>query len=507
MPLTTRRHLLALLAAAPVVAAGACSPGTESSEKGSPGSGTGGRLQVGAISAGGEAVTDPHGSLFSESDWVRAAAIYDPLIGIDEDGELAPGIATDWTPEKGTTQWRLRLREDAKFSDGSAVTSADVMYSLGRIADKADENGGRLGTVDIDRSSAPDAHTVLLRTSVADAELPRTLGGTSFIVPKGAKDFDKAIGSGPFTLVSTNSQGALLRRHDGWWGDVTLDELLVRPFSDPSAMTRAITSGAIDVALGVEPTAAKSVQGRDDLQVVRRRGESTTPLLMRLDEAPFDDEDVREAFRLAIDRKALVSSVYLGFGEVGADLPQPNDPSAPKLTAPARDVERAKKLLARAGHGNGLDVELHTTTAYASMPSTAKLVARQLRDVGVRVEVVSHQPQTYWTKTYGQVPFSVGYYSQMPYPVWVRQTALSTSAFNETGWEDKEFDKDFATAMATTDEGRRHALLAKMQERMAQEGGIIAWGHGDGLTIAAKSVRRLPTASGLARLRFTSVTT
>lgn len=503
MSMTTRRQLLGLLAATPVLAAAtACSTDTASS---SGASSSGGRLQVGAISSGGAAVTDPHGSLFSESDWVRAAAVYDPLIGVDEMGEVAPGIATDWTPAKGATEWTLTLREDATFSDGQPVTSADVMYSLGRIAEQAAENGGRLGTVDMTKSSAPDEHTVVLRTSAADAELPRTLAGSSFIVPDGATDFDEPVGSGPFTLASTSAQGALLKRHDEWWGEVALEELLVRPFSDPSAMTRAITSGAIEVALGVEPAAAESVSDRDDLRVVRRPGESTTPLLMRLDEAPFDDEDVREAIRIAVDREALVSSVLLGFGEVGADLPQPQDPSAPDLTPPSRDVARAKRLLERAGHGDGLEVDLHTTTAYASMPSTAKLVAEQLKEIGVTVSVVSHQPQTYWTKTYGQVPFSVGYYSDMPYPVWVRQTALSSSAFNETGWEDTEFDADFEEAMATTDEAERYELLGEMQERMAREGGIIAWGHGDGLTIAAASVQGLSTASGMARLRFTDV--
>lgn len=500
----SRRSLLAAVGATTLLAA--CS--SEASQTGSSSSAAGKPsnepLRVGAVSAGGPPMHDPHGSLFAESDWVRLAAIYDTLVAVGDDGAPAPGIATEWKANKDATEWTFTLRKDAKFSDGRPVTAADVMFSLERIGKKAAENGGRLGVVDMAKSKADGDHTVVLKTSTADAALPQVLAGTCFVVPKGTKDFAKAIGSGPFILKTITNAQASLDANPDWWGEVKSKKLVVRPFADPSAMTRAVTSGSIDVALGVEATAAKSVAENSDLQVVRRPAESTTPLLMRLDKAPFTEPKVREAIKLGLDRKKLVDTVHLGFGVEGADLPQPNDASAPDLKPPARDVAKAKELLKEAGKEN-LKLELHTTTAYASMPASAKLIKQQLADIGIEVEITTHPPEKYWASVYTKVPFSIGYYSQMAYPVWVRQTALSTSGFNETGWKNKKFDDDFTKAMSTVDEAKRNELLGGMQRTMAKEGGIVAWGHADGLTVARKSVKGLGTTPGQARLRLAQV--
>ncbi len=495
-----RRTAGVLVAALALTATAACSSSGDDRD------GSDETVRIGAVGAG-PATADPHGSLFNESDWVRLAAIYDPLVGVDDHGEPAPALAESWEVDETASEWTFTLREDGEFSDGSPVTSADVLYSLGRIDELADQNGARLGTVDMSASSAPDDHTVVLATSVPDAELLTTLAGTSFVVPDGTESFDEAIGSGPFVVAEQDESAANLTSNPDWWGgEPASSGLEIRAFADPRAMNEAVTSGEIDVALGVEPAAAAMAEDDEDLQVIRRSAESTTPLLMRLDEPPFDEPGVREAVKLAIDREALVENVYLGFGEVGADLPQPNDPSAPEdLEAPERDVEAAKQALADAGHPDGVDVTLHTSAAYPSMEPTATLVAEQLAEAGIRVEVANEAPDTYWTETYGQVPFSVGYYSQMPYPVWVRQTALSDSAFNETQWRRPDFDAAFEKAMATTDTDQRRESLADLQREMAAEGGVVAWGHGDGLTVASSDVDGLTDGAGLARLKLAGV--
>ncbi|OUZ11190.1 hypothetical protein BHE97_04890 [Aeromicrobium sp. PE09-221] len=496
-----RRVAVAVVAALALTATAACSSSGDDEQDGSDRT-----VRVGAVGAG-PATADPHGSLFNESDWVRLSAIYDPLVGVDEDGAPAPALAESWEVDDTASEWTFTLRDDAQFSDGSPVTSADVMYSLGRIDELADQNGARLGSVDMGASSAPDEHTVVLATSVPDAELLTTLAGSSFIVPDGTESFDEPVGSGPFVVSAQDESAASLESNPDWWGgEPASPGLEIRAFADPRTMNEAVTSGEIDLALGVEPAAAATAEDNDDLQVIRRPAGSTTPLLMRLDEPPFDEPGVREAVKLAIDREALVENVYLGFGQEGADLPQPNDPSAPNdLEPPARDVETAEQALAEAGYPDGVDITLHTSAAYPSMVPTATLVAEQLAEAGIRVEIAEESPDTYWTETYGQVPFSVGYYSQMPYPVWVRQTALSDSAFNETQWRRPDFDSAFEEAMATTDTDQRREQLADLQREMAAEGGVVAWGHGDGLTVASSDVDGLSKGPGFARLKLTDV--
>lgn len=462
----------------------------------------GGSLRYGAVAAGGAtAVADPHGTLFNESDWVRMAALYDVLGVPGENGAVLPRLATSWTSSEHATRWRFELRTDAIFTDGRPVRAADVLYSLRRTAAKSAANGMRLGVVDITKSTMDGEHAIVLVTTRPDAELPRTLAGVTFVVPDGTENFDRPVGSGPFRLSTADSQSVALVRNDQWWGPRPyLDGLEIRGFADPQALSAAVMSGAIDVAANVNPAVAKAAERTGGLSVSSRPAATAYPLLMRLDKAPFDRTEVRQAVKVAVDRKALVDTVLLGYGAVGNDAPAPADPSYPAEPAPpVRDTARARALLAAAGHPDGFPVVLHTTTAYPGMVSTATVLADQLREVGIVAEVRQHPPETYWTRVYTVEPLCLGYYTDVPFAVWVRQTALSVSSYNETGWKDPAFDRDFAAAMATEDEPSRTASLRKLQERMAAEGGWLVWGAGARLDVAGPSVRGLPTGTGFAR--------
>lgn len=475
-----------------LLALGGCASGAATGQGGDPGTPVdGGTLRYGAVAAGGgAAVADPHGSLFNESDWVRLGALYDVLTVPGANGTVQPRLARSWTSEENATRWRFELRQDAVFTDGKPVRAADVLHSLRRIAAKAAQNGGRLGTVDIAKSAADGDHAVVLRTTQPDADLPRTLAGVTFVVPDGVESFERPVGSGPFILSTVDGQTAALVRNDRWWGQRPhVDRLEIRGFADPQALAAAVTSGEVDVAANVSPAAAKTAERTGNLVVSKRPGATTYPMLMRLDKAPFDRPEVRRAVKLAVDRQALVDGVLLGYGTTGGDVPGSDVPP------PARDVAEARRVLSSVG-----GVVLHTTTAYPGMVSAATLLATQLGEAGLKVEVRQHPPETYWTQVYTVEPLAMGYYADVPFPVWVRQTALSTAAFNETGWKKPEFDAEFAAAMAVVDQAQRDARLKKLRERMAADGGWLVWGFGDGLDVSAPAVHGLPTGTGFARI-------
>lgn len=485
----TRRSFFGLSAAVslPLLLA-ACDSGG-----GTAGSG-GDTLRLGAISSGASAVSDPHGELFAESDWARLTAIYDTLAVKDAEGAPAPALATSWSANDDATEWVLKLRDDAVFSNGDSVTAADVLHSLRRIVDKADENGGRIGTIDIKKSSVVDDTTLRLATSSPDSELPLALTLGSFIVQDGTEDFSKPVGSGPFILQTLDDSGAKLSAHGDWWGGAPgVDALEIRGFSDPQAMSQAVTGGRIDVAIGIVPAAAKSAA--DDADVVTRPGAEAVPLLLRVDTKPFDDERVRTAIKLALDRQALVDQIYLGYGTVGRDTIRLNDPDVPNdVPSVTRDIPKAKKLLAEAGHPDGFDTTLHTSSSYPAMKPLAALAKEQLSEVGITVEIKEHAPDTYWSEAYTVEPFTVGYYAvdSTTFSSLVRATVLSTSSFSETGWKDKDFDSVYEEAMAATDEAKRTELIGSLHRRMAAEGGWVVWGFGDSISLKSKKVSDLP---------------
>ncbi|MFK4105645.1 ABC transporter substrate-binding protein [Streptomyces sp. NPDC019531] len=464
----------------------------------------GGTLRYAVSGSPATASNDPHGGLGNESDLLRFALTYDVLTIPGKDGEPKPRLAASWKPNKALNRWTFTLRDDAKFTDGRPVRAADVLYSLRRIADKAAENYGRLADFDMKASKAEGDHTLVLATRAPMAQAAKALESVSFVVPEGTtdKDFSKAVpGSGPFKVRSSGAQTAVLVRNDRWWGPRPhLDRMEIQAVADPQARANAVTSGQADVAGSVSPAAVKSA-GSSGTEVVRRKGVTEYPFIMRMDTEPFDDPGVREAFRLATDRKALVDTVFLGYGAIANDLPTPYDPSYPDgLPQRRRDITKAKELLKQAGHTDGLTVTLHTTTAYPGMDTAATLYSRQLSEIGVKAEVKVETADTYWTAVYAKKAFYTGYYGGISFPDLVRVGLLSTSPTNETAWKNKEFDAGFTKAMGTLDAGRRNNLLAGIQRDLWKDGGYVVWGTGDGLDLAARGVRGLPDGPGFQRM-------
>ncbi|WP_222844489.1 ABC transporter substrate-binding protein [Saccharomonospora sp. CUA-673] len=266
---------------------------------------------------------DPHGGLGNESDAMRFALLYDVLTVPGENG-TQPRLATSWTPNDDLTTWRIELRDDAVFSDGTPVTAADVLFSLRRMHEKAAENYGRMGMFDLDASTVVDDHTLRLVTHKPFAEVGQALESATFVVPEGTEDFRRpATGSGPFRMESGDAEAAVLVRNDDWWGTrPPLSHIEIRAIADPQARADAVASGQADVAGSVNPAAARTAE-QDGLQLVHRPGVTVYPLVMRLDTAPFDDDRVREAIKLAVDREQLLDTVFLGQGRLAGDLLTP----------------------------------------------------------------------------------------------------------------------------------------------------------------------------------------
>lgn len=501
------RRIPLVCAAAALLASGCGAPAADTkSDGGAPGQG--GTLRYVVAGTPAAASDDPHGGLGNESDALRFAAVYDVLTAQAADGGTEPVLAQSWTHDESLTAWTLHLRENARFTDGKPVRAADVLFSLRRIERKSAENYGRLAAFDTAASSAVDEHTVRLVTRAPLADVPKALESISFVVPEGSEDFGKPVpGSGPYQVVTQDAQTSVLARNNSWWNEAKphLDRIEIRAVADPQARVAAVTSGQADVAGSVSPVAAKVAESDRRLAVVRRSGAVAYPFVMRLDRAPFDQPGVREAIKLGADRTALVDTVFLGYGTVGGDVPAPVEKGRSADPQRSRDVARARQLLAEAGHPDGLRLTLHTTTSYPGMNTAATLLAEQLKEIGVDVEVRQDPPDTYWTEVYAKQDFYTGYSGGVPFADFARVALVSGSPVNETAWRRPEFDAALAAAQATDDEAKRADELTALRTQVAREGGYLVWGFGDGLDLVSAKVRDLPTGLGFGRLRIAKV--
>jgi len=499
-----RRPLLAGACAAALAATAAGCTGASGEEDAAAGP----TLRYAAVGAPAATTHDPHGKVGNEADYLRFSMLYDVLAVLDEQGGVQPRLAESWEPVDGDlTRWRIELRDDAVFTGGDPVTAEDVLFSLRRIQGKGAENNGRLSMFDLEASAADGDHALELATREPYAEVGTALASLTFVVPEGTGDIGEPVpGSGPFTWESGDDTTSVLHRRDDWWGEApSYAALEITAMPDPAARAAAVASGQADVAGGVSPADARRYADDDGVEVVTRPGGVNYPLVMDLEEEPFDDPDVREAVRLALDREQLVDTVFLGYGEPGDDLLDPLGAAAPDLPAVERDLDRARDLLAEAGHGDGVSLTLHTTDSYPGMEDAAVLISEQLAEAGIDAEVEVVPPDTYWTEVWNTEPFYLNSLGGSGFVDFARMALVADGPINETGWSDPDWDADFADALATADEVERAEGLADLQRRLAEEGGYVVWGVGDGIDLAASGVTGLPTGPGFHRLRIEDV--
>lgn len=445
-------------------------------------------------------VNDPHGLLPGESDLVRMALTYDVMTLPGADGKSKPRLATSWEPDKTLTKWRIRIRDDATFSDGRRVRAADALFSLRRMGEKAAQNFGRISMFDLPKSRVVDDTTLELVTTKPYAEVGQALEGFTFVVPEASTDFSGTAvpGSGPFRRVRGDAQTTVFERNETWWGPKPPSRVIeVRALADPQARADALLAGQVDVAGAVPPTAAKQIKEGDRTQVLRRRGVTLYPLVMRMDTPPFTDRRVRDAVRFALDRRQLLDTVFLGYGELGNDLITPKDPTSPDLPPRERDLGRARALMADAGYKDGLDITLHSTTAYPGMDSSATLLAQQLGEIGMRVRIELAPPDTYFIDVYARKPFYVSYLGGIPFLDVVRVALTPGSPTNETAWDNAAWTTELDAALAEPDEKTRRAQLGALQTRLRDDGGYAVWSLSDRIDMTASGLTGLPTGIGV----------
>ena len=194
---------------------------------------------------------------------------------------------------------------------------------------------------------------------------------------------------------------------------------------------------------------------------------------MRVDTPPYDDNRVREAFRLIVDRQGMLDQVLSGHGRVANDLYGPFDPGYDKsLPQRKQDIAKAKALLAAAGHTN-MKVDLHTTDGAAGMVDVAKVFAQQAKAAGVTVNVIVDP--NYYGDQYLKLPFSIDYWNTRNYLAQVSQGSLPGAHFNETHWPPKgsNFLDLYQQALASTDASQRISIIHQMQKLEYDEGGYI----------------------------------
>ncbi|MCF6467047.1 ABC transporter substrate-binding protein [Nonomuraea sp. MG754425] len=511
-----RRQLLGAggaLAAAALVAA--CSGGGGTTTSGAAPSASGGQpkqggtLRIGALGRASAITRDPHGTQGNESDYLILALIYDTLTVPGKERNTAGRLAESWEPSKDLRTWRFSIVKDAVFHDGTPVTADDVVWSLRRL--RGTPSGeARLPGIQAKNITADGPSTVVLTSDYPNAELPLLTRLTTFVLKKDTADdaLETAPGTGPFTLDWYRGGNARLVRNERWHGGtVRLDAVEVTMFETAAAMANAVLAGQIDVASNAGAVAARTAAARQDLRVIRRANDLSMPIVMRTADGPFADPRVREAMRLIVDRDAMVKQVLSGYGTVANDILGTGDPDyARSLPQRARDLDRARTLLAEARFDLSKSYDLVTTEDIAGLAESATLFAAQAKEAGVRIQVVKQESGTFYEQTWLKGDLYTTYWGTNDSVVFfASKTMVSEAGQNEAGWSDKEFDAAYRELLETADPAARHAALLEVQRIEHERSGYLLWGMADGIDLAGGNVHGLPELPGYGRVQLENV--
>jgi peptide/nickel transport system substrate-binding protein len=451
----------------------------------------GGNLRV-AILGGGSADTLDANSNVNQPDAARVLSMYQPLRRLRHGGRFENLLVESMESNQDATAWTIRLRQGITFHDGKPLRAEDIAYTFRRVTNPEAPLLGapELGPMDRDSFKILDERTLrvgmhapfaVFDEAVAD---PINLG----IVPMGY-DPRRPVGTGPFKFESfMPGQQSVFARYDGYWDQAPyLDKVtIIDSFASDTAAYNALQGGQIDAFAAAPLTIARVMRPGGSIKTHVSEATQWTPFVMRVDRPPFDNPDVRKAFRLIVDRAQIIKIALNGFGVPGNDVFSLFD-GAPQAFVRRRDVEQAKALLRKAGHED-LTVELTTADIANGVIQSAQIFARQARDAGVTVKVKQVTPDVFFGEQYLAWPFAQDFWTFNSYLTQVALCLLPNSPYNETHWRDPAYAALYKQALSTLDPAKRHEVVRQLQTVDFEQGAYIIPSHNQIVDLLAQNV-------------------
>ncbi|PZF96031.1 ABC transporter substrate-binding protein [Micromonospora deserti] len=386
---STRFRLAGAALALMLGALTACTAGESVDVDGADSSGSGGILNA---AIGGEPdQLDPHKTSAYYSFQVLEN-VYDTLVEPDANLDMQPSLATEWTTSDDQLVWTFTIREGVTFSDGSPLTSEDVVYSYNRIISEKLNAAYKFTTVK--SVTAPDPTTVVITLTAPTPNLLANLGGFKGVaivqktnVESGAVT-TKPVGSGPFAVGSYTSGDTIkLVRNDNYWSDKPkLDGVTFTFVKDPTVALQNLRGGEVHWTDNLPPQQVPALRDADGLTV--RSVPSSDYWYLALNQArkPYDDVKVRRAVAFALDREAITKAAKFGLATVNQTAIPRNSAFYYDYAPFQRDPGQARQLLDQAGV-SGLTMDLMVTSEYPETVTAAQVIAAQLKEVGITVKI------------------------------------------------------------------------------------------------------------------------
>ena len=421
----------------------------------------------------------------------QAFAIFDSLLINDtETGKLVPQLAASFESTDAKV-WTLKLRPNVKFSDGTPLDAAAVVFNWRRLQDPANASPNRNSANQITALDVVDATTLRVTLAAPNAGFANLLtdrlgfiGSPTAIQANPAGFASKPIGAGPFILKDwVRDDRMTLTRNPTYWNAPRpyLDEIVYRVIIDGTQRQRAFEQKELGVNRSTAPadlTAAKKANA----SVTTFNSNLGTVLLLNHRAAPFNDISLREAMDYAFDPADVNAVLNDGSAPMTTSLFAPGSPwRVDSLKIPAHNRAEAQRLFDayKTKTGSALSFKM---TVFQNPESRAfgEYFQAQLNrygvdvdlDVGQSAAVVDAVTKGSYTAVHWNFPVGPD-----PEPI-VYETFHSKSSLNRFGYSNPAVDAALDQARATPDLEARKKAYQTVQEQVLKDHVSVWLWHG-----------------------------
>lgn len=431
-------------------------------------------------------------------------SIYETLVSFvaGQDG-VQPALAESWevTEEGDLSVLTFKLNPNAKFASGNPVTADDVVYSWGRAIDLNKSPAFLLidvGQVTKENMSAVDAQTFQVK-------IPKTVSPQVFLsvitftvaavvekamVEANAGDDmgstwlnDHSAGSGPYVLNRWEREvQVVLDANATYWGEAPKSKRVIMTHIGEAANRQAaLETGDADIVQDLSPEQKTALEGNADIQIISADNTQLIYIGMNAMTPPFDNADVREAVRYAINYEEIIA---LTGGD--AKLVQEVIPAGflgnTGQTYFTQDLDKAKELLAQAGVPEGTEITALVPADFPAGPIDFPTLAAKIQSDLALVGLTLNLQQLQVSELLNIYRSEDSAAKQMVFILWGpdypdpdgNMTPFTNYAAKSiawrNGWDSPEIAEMVAQAAIATTPEERIQMYAEITERVAHEG-------------------------------------
>jgi peptide/nickel transport system substrate-binding protein len=470
---------------------------------------------------------------FNQDSYSAFEYIYPVLVQYDSHLHYAPFFARSWHASKDGKAWTFKTQPHAKWSDGKPLTAADAAWTIN--TDIKYQGGGAADMAGlmshIKNATAPNATTLVVHYK--QRPNPTYVLGQFqqfFILPKhiwsqhlgkhgaGLKTFPNnapVVGSGPFTLTKFKMNDvAIFERNDSYWGPKPkVQEFGLQQYTNDDAMVQALKANGLDAIETVPPTAMKTLR-QSGFVVSDVKGLDQTDLIINSNTKKKHHREllnpkVKEAFDHAIDRKKILSVVWLGAAQLPSSIiPAPAGVGwhNTHLKTPSFDLKLANKLLNEAGYKRGpggirvangkkMSYAVVAPTDVQSIPRTFQIIQTDFAKIGVQLtekaldSTSAFNLMTSPNNTYQGFDLAMWDWTALIDPDFMLSvvTCAQYGGWSDSGYCNKHYDHMYAQQQLAPTPAKRRALVWKMQAYLYKQRPYIWLANDDQVLAVSKN--------------------